>query len=1137
MVKDKQPKTPSTFNGIDTINNSNSFPTNEQPYYGLFEASPISLWVEDFSEVKLYIERLKQNGVIEFKNYFDQHPEAVIHAISLVKVIDVNQATLKMLGAKSKADLLANLDRVFGPEAATVFQEELVLIASGKTVFENEGVNYTLSGNRLDVNVRWTAAAACEETLSRVIVSIIDVTDRKRAQAEMQQAKEYAELLFRVVPSAIFTVDTNGRITSWNDKAAELVGYEADEIIGQSCKLFARYPCVLRCALFAGDTSKPITKAECKIQAKDGRFLTIVKNADWLHDANGTIIGGIESIQDITDRKELETKLRRQLQEEELLGKIISIASTADDFLVALEEISQQMAHFYRVPKSAFALFNEQKTTAEVIAEYRQPNQTSSLGQIIPVAGNLSMKYLLENKAPLAVTDAQNDPIMAPIHDMMRQHQIASILVIPILISGEVVGTMGFDSPHLRQFSIDDIEIGQRAATQVSQVLQRAQAQQALQEQRDFAHQVMDNMGQGLVVARTDWTVEYCNPAFAQLLSQTPEAIIGKSALNLVYQMNPKLVKIVQSRWLKGKTQTLEIPMKHADGSPVYTLMTAVPRWQEGRVVGAIAVVTDLTQRKTIEQELASARDQAIEASRLKSEFLANMSHEIRTPLNAVIGMTSLLLETSLDSEQEDFAKTIHSSGDVLLSLINDILDFSKIEAGKLELEKRPFFLRDCVEEALDVVVSKAAEKGLELAYIIEENVPQTIIGDVTRLRQIFVNLLNNAIKFTETGEVILKVTKEPTTHRQHTPNKEIILETLHFAIQDTGVGIPKNRRNRLFMSFSQVDASTTRKYGGTGLGLAISKHLVEKMDWEIWVDSEVGKGSTFHFTIQAETGNPRRRVFLRGSQPTLTGKRVLIVDDNETNRLILARQTSLWGMKPTVTQSGPGALTQIYKGTPFDIAILDMHMPDMDGLTLATKIRQIRDAHSLPLIMLSSIGERNEHKAEAWFAAFLTKPVKPQQLFDTLTGILTDSLSTKKQSPPQRQLDPEMGQRHPLCILLAEDNLVNQKVALRILERMGYCADLAANGLEVLEALQRQFYDVILMDVQMPEMDGVEATQQIRDIWPQDQQPRIIAMTANALIGDREKYLDSGMDDYISKPVRIQELMQALDQCPPRPD
>ena len=486
--------------------------------------------------------------------------------------------------------------------------------------------------------------------------------------------------------------------------------------------------------------------------------------------------------------------------------------------------------------------------------------------------------------------------------------------------------------------------------------------------------------------------------------------------------------------------------------------------------------------------------------------------------------------DTALNDQQQDFAQTIRNSGDVLLALINDILDFSKIEAGKLELEKRPFDLRDCVEEALDVVVSKAAEKGLEVAYIMEENVPQTIVGDATRLRQVMVNLLNNAIKFTSVGEVVLRISPSHTAEATAAANQR----TLHFSVQDTGIGIPKERRNRLFQSFSQIDASTTRKYGGTGLGLAISKRLVEMMGGSIWVESEVNQGSIFHFTIETEERSLRRRVYLRGTQPLLMKKRLLIVDDNETNRLILTKQVESWGMEGWAVTSGKAALALLRAGQYFDAAILDMHMPQMDGLTLAKEIRCLRDEKVLPLVMLSSIGNSDEVREKALFAAYLTKPIKPKQLFTTLTNLFDETAVTISQEPVKREIDPDMGHKHPLRILLAEDNLVNQKVAQRILERMGYQADVAANGLEVLEALQHKLYDVVLMDVQMPNMDGVEATQQIREIWPPQQQPTIIAMTANALTGDREKYLDAGMDHYISKPVRIQELMDALTNSHP---
>ncbi len=707
-------------------------------------------------------------------------------------------------------------------------------------------------------------------------------------------------------------------------------------------------------------------------------------------------------------------------------------------------------------------------------------------------------------------------------HDDDFYRQIADQVLKGQIWQGELIekrkdGTLFINQQTSIPLSDEDGSI-KYVISVMEDITERRKAEDEIRRQKHYFETLVENTPVAIVTLDHHHRITGCNPAFENLFGYSRDEIQYQNIDKLIVPENEletakSLNEIVVSR---GKVHLIG-QRKRKDGSLVDVEIFGVPVVVDDQSIGVLGIYHDIS-------ELLEARRQAEAAAQAKAEFLANMSHEIRTPLNAVIGMTSLLLDTSLDAEQRNFVETIRTSGDSLLTIINDILDFSKIEAGKMVMEKQPFYLSDCIESAMDLLASKASEKGLDLSYLIQENTPNRLMGDVTRLRQVLVNLLSNAVKFTEKGGVFITVEAEKINDQNE--------YKVHFAVRDTGIGIPAERVNSLFQPFTQVDASTSRKFGGTGLGLSISKRLVEMMGGEIWVESELGKGSTFHFTICAEATEATRLLPHQIHTDELAERKILIVDDNALNRMIISRQTARWKMKPYSVASGAEALELIRKGETFDIALIDMQMPELDGIAVACEIRKLPEGQNLPMVLFTSLGYKPETATQDLFTTVLYKPLKPNQLFETIHSVLNHKqrLQPKKHTAPV--IDHTFAHRYPLHILLAEDNLVNQKVAVGILQRMGYHVDVAANGLEVLEALHRQHYDVVLLDVQMPEMDGEEAAQEICRRYPPEQRPQLIAMTANALEGDRERYLSLGMDDYISKPIRVEELMRGLESA-----
>jgi PAS domain S-box-containing protein len=824
--------------------------------------------------------------------------------------------------------------------------------------------------------------------------------------------------------------------------------------------------------------------------------------------------------------------------DQRLLTTLASGLAVALDNARLVHETRQRLAELATVNSVGQALASQLNLDAliELVGEQVRETFDADIAYVAlhdEAAGQIEFAYYYESgerrpEPPMHYGEGLTSQILRSRESLVlnrkeqhEQHAVVgtpslSFLGVPILVGEKSIGVISVQSTEQEgRFGEGDIRLLATIAANVGVGIQNARLFAEVERQRQYLESLVAISPAAVVVMDADERVTDWNPAASELFGYSAEEALGRSIDELVFGDADRGEgrEITQEAMRVGRAQRIA-RRRRKDGTPVDVELKLVQLVVDGSHVGFLGIYHDVT-------ELQRARQEAEAATQAKSAFLATMSHEIRTPMNAVIGMTDLLLGTDLTGEQREFAEVVHSSGDALLHVIDDILDYSKIEAGKLELEHEPFDLRECVERALEIVAPRAWEKRIELGCLIDENAPAGIVGDASRLRQVLLNLLSNAVKFTEEGEVVVLVDAEAAT-RGHV--------RLELAVRDTGIGIPQDRMDRLFTSFSQVDASTTRRYGGTGLGLAISKRLVELMGGTIRAESEEGEGSTFRISLPVEPVELPTRPTVDDSLPQLLGKRVLVVDDNATNREIVTRHARAWEMEPVAVAGGAEALVLIDAGERFDLAVLDMMMPGMDGIELAREIRRRRSRRELPLLLLTSLGRLPQAVSSSDFDAQLAKPLRASQFYNTLVRILADG-----DEEPQATAEAERPGRGAasLRILLAEDNAVNQKVALRLLERLGYRADVASNGLEAIAALERTQYDVVLMDVQMPELDGLDASRRICERWP-DTRPRIIAMTANALPEDREACFAAGMDDYVAKPIRPDALSQALQRVGP---
>jgi two-component system sensor histidine kinase/response regulator len=1060
-------------------------------------------------------------------------------------------------------------------------------------------------GTLVDVEI-FSVPVVTEGTYTGAVLLFQDITERKRAQQELEQQRSFLRSVIDTSPVGIVAIDANGGVEMCNPAFEKVFGYRQQELQGKRLADLLTPPerrdemeSILR-DFWAG---KPIHNVTQRLR-RDGSLVDVEAFSVPLG-AEGKFNGAVLLYQDITERKRAD-EVRQRLaaiveNTTDLVGQAdpdgrVTYTNPAGIRMLGAERMEELIGHpiqdFY-TRESGTRLLNEGMPAALRDGMWTGETEVLTLdGRIVPV----SQLLIVERGANGAVTQTtavmrdltehkraereleqrtsflnsliQNTPIgivaldandavqmCNPAFEKLfgyHQQDIAGRSLLELLATPELRGEVNSNRQRLWDGEITHIVTQRRrcdgslvdveafsvpirfdgkvtgAVLLYQDITERKRAEREIEERKEFLNSLVENLPVAIAATDRDDLVTMCNPAFEELFRYHLQDVLGRNIVDLLTSGDlRKQMKSTKVQVDKGKSVHLVTQRERSDGSLADVEMLAVPLVRGERQWGRLVIYQDIAERKRAEEALVRAKEAAEAASHAKSEFLANMSHEIRTPMNGIIGMTELALDTELSAEQREYLSMVRSSAESLLTLINDILDFSKIEAGKLDVERVDFPFKESLGETVKTLAFRAHQKGLELAWRVKEGVPDRLNGDMGRLRQILVNLIGNAVKFTERGEILVEVEKE---------EEDDSGVRLHFRVHDTGIGISKDKQEMVFDAFTQVDSSATRKYGGTGLGLAITSRLVKLMGGTIWLESEPGRGSTFHFTSRLGLAESQGQAVAPADPEAIRDLPVLVVDDNETNRLILLEMLSAWGMQPSAADGGRTALEKLTRaseaGRPFRLVITDMQMPEMDGITLSGEVGKNPAFNAVPILLLSSTGQQGEavRCRQLNIASYLSKPVQPSEMLDAILSAVAKPTGIQERSSANQNA-PEEGPR-AMKILLAEDNGVNRKLATTLLEKHGHTVVVTENGREALDALERERVDLVLMDVQMPEVDGFQA---IRAIRSKEQHTGghlpIIALTAHAMQGDRQRCLEVGADDYVTKPIRTPELFAAMDR------